>query len=184
MFSSSSSTTISIRRSGSRGRDAGSSGISIDYRSPTRFVQRKSLHLIACCAKSAVRGTTCDQSKPENSKLSCAALSVTAPSCTGGHVKRPLSSRLVKSTRPEPSQTRTFSLSACFGLKTNTSPANGSVCSVSFTNAARASMPRRKSTGRAVTTIRNPGRTGRSRIVPGVRDAWEPAAGPLRRPRH
>ena len=112
-----------------------------------------------------MRGTTCDQSTPENSKVSCAALKVIAPSCTGGHVKRPRSSRLLTSTRPEPSQTKIFNLSARFDLKTNTSPANGSAANVSYTNIDRLSMPRRKSTGREVTMIRSPGRTGRSMIM-------------------
>ena len=58
---------------------------------------------------------TCVQSRPANSRRNCAALSVTAPSRTGGQVKRPLSSRLLTRHNPEPSQIRIFSRSDPLG---------------------------------------------------------------------
>ncbi len=100
---------------------------------------------------------------------SCATLSVTTPSCTGGQVKLPASSRLVTMQSPEPSQRISLILSVRFDRKMNTSPANGSANNTCVTMAARPSMPLRKSTGLDATITRSPGRDGMPRITVPVR---------------
>jgi hypothetical protein len=76
-----------------------------------------------------VRAPTCVQSMPVNNRRNCAAFSVTAPSCTGGQVKAPLSRRFVTRHRPDPSQINSFSRSDRLERKMKTSPANGSAAS-------------------------------------------------------
>ena len=133
-------------------------------------------------AGAAERAGICVQSMPENSMRSCAALSVTAPSCTGGQVKPPASSRLITRQRPEPSQRSSLTLSVRLARKTNTSPANGSAASTCVTMATRPSMPLRKSTGLDATTTRSPGRDGMPRITVPARSDQAPAAKPPDRP--
>jgi len=100
---------------------------------------------------------------------SCATLSVTAPSCTDGHVKPPASSRLVTRQRPEPSHRISLIRSVLLARNTKTSPANGSADSNSLTMATRPSMPLRKSIGLDATITRSPGRDGMPRITAPVR---------------
>ena len=61
--------------------------------------------------------------------------------------------------KPVPSQTRILTRSLRLERNTNKSPQNGSPCSVSVTSIANESIPRRKSTGLALTNMRRPERT-------------------------
>jgi hypothetical protein len=116
-------------------------------------------------AISDVRAPIRVQSMPVNSRRNCRGVSVTAPSRTGGHVKAPLSRRLVMRHRPVPSQMSNFNRSERRDRKMKTSPAKGSAASAYDTSAARESMPLRKSTGLHATMIRRPGREGTPRIM-------------------
>ena len=113
----------------------------------------------------AVRGPIWVQSMPVNNRRNCAALSVTAPSRTGGHVKAPVSRRFVIRHRPVPSQISNFNRSDRRDRKMKTSPAKASAASAYVTSAAREFMPLRKSTGLHATMIRRPGRGGTPRIT-------------------
>ena len=100
---------------------------------------------------------------------SCGALSVITPSCTGGQVKPPTSSRLVTMQRPEPSHKISLIRSLLLARNTKTSPANASEASTSVTMATRPSMPLRKSIGLDATITRSPGRDGMPRITVPIR---------------
>ena len=111
----------------------------------------------------------------------CAAArysSVTAPSCTGGQVKPPASSRFVTRQRPEPSQRSSLIRSVRLARKTKISPAKGSADNVCITMATRPSMPLRKSTGLDATITRSPGRDGMPRITVPAQSDQAPDAKP------
>ena len=114
---------------------------------------------------------------------SCEVLSVNAPSCTGGQVKPPASSRFVTRQRPEPSQRSSLIRSVRLARKTKISPANGSADNVCITMATRPSMPLRKSTGLGATITRRPGLDGMPKIIVQVQSGQAPAAMPPDRPR-
>ena len=109
--------------------------------------------------RSTMRCGTFLQSEPSSKSESCVALSIIDPSQIGGHVKRPLSKRFEYKARPVPSHIRILMRSARFGRKMKRSPQKGSLRSISLTNIARESMPRRKSTGLDATRMRRPDRT-------------------------